>query len=484
MPLAVAPGLLLLLLASGARGALEVSVPVSLVRAPPGSDVLLGCHFSVGGPVDLRQLVVQWRLGSRLVAEFDDVLSYPRAGASLSLEGLRVGNASLLLPRVGDADAGLYTCMVIVPPSRESRQVELRVEAPPRVSVSGTVVRAGELSTVTCSVSSFYPGSVSVTWLQDRQVVGGPETPPVQPGPDGLYSTTSIFPLVPSIPDADAGYSCRVEHVALWEPIQESFRLIVLSPPRLAPQTVVTPEGLGALQVRVSGYYPPNITVEWLRDGAILPSRESPPTREPDGTFTLHSSYILDRPEPDSRVTFTCRVRHPALSTPLEQRVTWREHETCHAQVWLSLWLVTVLLLGVLLLCIGYRSCRISMSPIGIERWPESSVTRLHCEVEGRLRAGDSLTWERQDPGKQPGHPGELSPLMSKLEQQHVVTRRLPLGLGRQRLTSVLTVRTSSAEETFSCTFRPGTRDMRQRHITIPSLQGGSPPLDGDRTVL
>ncbi|XP_053871087.1 programmed cell death 1 ligand 1-like isoform X2 [Malaclemys terrapin pileata] len=114
-------------------GALVVSVPTSPVRAQPGSDLLLGCHFSVGGTVDMELLVVQWKLGGRLVAEFDSTPSYPRAGASLSLEGLRVGNASLLLPRVGGADAGLYTCMVIHSPSRESRQVELRVEDPAKL---------------------------------------------------------------------------------------------------------------------------------------------------------------------------------------------------------------------------------------------------------------------------------------------------------------------------------------------------------------
>lgn len=105
-----------------------VSVPSSRVQTQPGSDVLLGCHFFMGVPVELMELVVQWKLGNRLVAEFDNIPSYRRPGASLSREGLQVGNASLLLPRVGGADAGLYTCVVIVPPSRESRQVELRVE--------------------------------------------------------------------------------------------------------------------------------------------------------------------------------------------------------------------------------------------------------------------------------------------------------------------------------------------------------------------
>ncbi|KAH1172009.1 tyrosine-protein phosphatase non-receptor type substrate 1-like [Mauremys mutica] len=501
MPLAVAPGLLLLLLlASGTRGALVVSVPASPVRAQPGSDLLLGCHFSVGGAVDMQALVVQWKLGDRLVAEFDEVLSYPRAGARLFLDELRVGNASLLLPRVGGADAGLYTCSVIHSPSRESQQLELRVEAPPRVSVSGTVVRAGELSNVTCSVSHFYPKSVIVTWLRDKQVVGGPETPHAQLGPDGLYSATSILQLVPSISLADANYSCQVQHVALGAPIQELFRLSVLSPPSLTLQTVVTPEGLGALHVRVSGYYPPNITVDWLRDGEILPSMESLPTREPDGSFTLHSGYILDGPEPDTRVTFTCRVQHPALSTPLGQSITWKETNVISPDrtpkkepepsphnplVWKSLCLATWVLLGVALGCFVYWSYHhISMSPIRAwECWPKGGVTVLLCGVEGRLRDTDSLTWRNLRLGKVlgPGQPGELSAL--KPEQHHVVTWRRRLRLGRQQLMSVLTVQTPCDEESFSCTFRPSTRDMQQRQITIPGVAAGGPPLDGDTSV-
>ncbi|XP_065278157.1 tyrosine-protein phosphatase non-receptor type substrate 1-like [Emys orbicularis] len=446
----------------------------------------------------MEVLVVQWNLGGRLVAEFDSTLSYHRAGASLSLEGLRVGNASLLLPRVGGADSGLYTCMVIHSPSRESRQVELRVEAPPHVSVSGTVVRAREQSNVTCIVSGFYPGSVNVVWLRDDKVMGVPETPPAQLGPDGLYSMTSILRLVPNISDADANYSCRVQHVALGAPIQEPFRLSVLSRPSLTLQTVVTPEGLGALQVQVSGYYPPDITVEWLRDGAILPSIESLPTREPDGSFTLRSCYILDRPEPDTRVAFTCRVQHPALPTPLEQRVTWKETDVISQDrtpnkgpepsptlVWMWLWLAMVPPLLVVLLCIGYRSYRISMSSIRVwECWPEGSVTALLCEAEGRLRARDSLTWASLPQGKElgPGQPRELSTLMPKPEQHRMVTWRRNLGLGRRRLTSVLTIQTPRNKDTFSCTFQ-GARGMKQTHITIPGVAAGGPLLDGDMAI-
>uniref|UniRef100_A0A8C8SBB9 Ig-like domain-containing protein n=1 Tax=Pelusios castaneus TaxID=367368 RepID=A0A8C8SBB9_9SAUR len=113
----------------GTHGALQVSVPHSMVQSRPGCNVLLGCNFSVAEEsVSLSHLVVQWKLGEHLVAEYDDTLSYGREGARLSEEGLRHGNASLLLPRVGHADAGLYTCSVIYTPNQQSGAVTLHVE--------------------------------------------------------------------------------------------------------------------------------------------------------------------------------------------------------------------------------------------------------------------------------------------------------------------------------------------------------------------
>uniref|UniRef100_A0A8C8SD24 Ig-like domain-containing protein n=1 Tax=Pelusios castaneus TaxID=367368 RepID=A0A8C8SD24_9SAUR len=112
-----------------AGNALHISVSPSPVRARPGSDVLLGCQLSVeGGSVDLKHLVVQWKLGEQLVAEYDDTLWYGREGARLSKEGLQHGNASLLLPRVGAADTGVYMCFIIYTLNHQSGEVELRLE--------------------------------------------------------------------------------------------------------------------------------------------------------------------------------------------------------------------------------------------------------------------------------------------------------------------------------------------------------------------
>uniref|UniRef100_A0A8C8S299 Ig-like domain-containing protein n=1 Tax=Pelusios castaneus TaxID=367368 RepID=A0A8C8S299_9SAUR len=123
-----------------AGDALQVSVPLSPVRAQPGSDVLLGCNFSMAmGSVDLQRLVVQWRLGGQLVAEYDDTPSYHRAGARLSEEELQHGNASLLLPRVWDTDAGLYTCSIIYTPNHWLSSLLLKINSEGCSSTSQSV---------------------------------------------------------------------------------------------------------------------------------------------------------------------------------------------------------------------------------------------------------------------------------------------------------------------------------------------------------
>lgn len=51
-----------------------------------------------------------------------------RQGAEMSEERLRVGDASLLLPQLQDADSGVYTCLVIFTPEKEEGSFELKVE--------------------------------------------------------------------------------------------------------------------------------------------------------------------------------------------------------------------------------------------------------------------------------------------------------------------------------------------------------------------
>ncbi|XP_075774050.1 programmed cell death 1 ligand 1-like [Pelodiscus sinensis] len=126
------PALLLGLgLLRGCAGKLAVETDASPVRAQVGDDVVLKCQFSVPEPpVDLSQLVVQWfHRGGQLV-EFDGVVSESRPGATLSMEGLRSGNAALHLSKVTPQSAGNYRCYVTYAPDVRIKQVVLQVEDP------------------------------------------------------------------------------------------------------------------------------------------------------------------------------------------------------------------------------------------------------------------------------------------------------------------------------------------------------------------
>ncbi|XP_043931977.1 uncharacterized protein LOC122805775 [Protopterus annectens] len=78
-----------------------------------GHAVLLPCYFSVDSEtVNLNQLVVQWQHGENDIAKFMNNNLFIKRRAWLSVDGLKKGNASLLLFDVSPADTGDYTCDV------------------------------------------------------------------------------------------------------------------------------------------------------------------------------------------------------------------------------------------------------------------------------------------------------------------------------------------------------------------------------------
>uniref|UniRef100_A0A8C4XB24 Ig-like domain-containing protein n=1 Tax=Erpetoichthys calabaricus TaxID=27687 RepID=A0A8C4XB24_ERPCA len=78
-----------------------------------GSEVLLQCSFTVtSGAIDVKQLTVTWIQYALTVAKYDqeDLIERPRL--SLNAEGMKSGNASLLIRSVHFDDGGQYRCIV------------------------------------------------------------------------------------------------------------------------------------------------------------------------------------------------------------------------------------------------------------------------------------------------------------------------------------------------------------------------------------
>ncbi|NXE17255.1 DMB protein, partial [Lophotis ruficrista] len=71
------------------------------------------------------------------------------------------------------------------------------------------------------------------------------------------------------------------------------------------------------LTCHVWGFYPPEVTVIWLRNGDVLGPGDHPPASAvPAGDWTYHTRVTLAA-APASGDTFTCSVQHAALDRPL-----------------------------------------------------------------------------------------------------------------------------------------------------------------------
>ncbi|KAH0626558.1 hypothetical protein JD844_001616 [Phrynosoma platyrhinos] len=219
----------LLCLRTATSAVLRVTVSPSVIHANPGSAVMLPCHISgTPKPIDLENLAVKWLKGSNVIATYEDKFETNRPGAQMATEKLvQEGDATLLLPRVQDTDDGVYTCSVIYVPDTAEGKVELKVEVPPQLTHGPTKLQLGKPSSVTCLASGFYPGNISVTWLQDGKIVKGPEQAIAHLTSEGLFNAESVLELIPQIVDDNATISCQINHKAIKAPLREDFQLQV-----------------------------------------------------------------------------------------------------------------------------------------------------------------------------------------------------------------------------------------------------------------
>ncbi|XP_043372965.1 tyrosine-protein phosphatase non-receptor type substrate 1-like isoform X2 [Dermochelys coriacea] len=108
-------------------------------------------------------------------------------------------------------------------------------------------------------------------------------------------------------------YQCLIIHST--DRGEQSLHLAVLAEPTVAVPTKAVLRGeQNLLKCSMSGFYPVNIMVTWLRAGEVLPASLLPaPQRNPDGTFNVSSSLTFQPTEQDQGVTFSCQVQHEAL---------------------------------------------------------------------------------------------------------------------------------------------------------------------------
>nr|XP_033803065.1 uncharacterized protein LOC117361603 [Geotrypetes seraphini] len=110
---------------------LQVIVSESPVKAKVGDDVLLKCQLVVDQPpVDVSQLMIQWFHRGGMILEYDENLNIRDSYATMSLEELQNGNASLILPNIKPNRAGNYRCYVYYTTGSSMKEIVLEIEDP------------------------------------------------------------------------------------------------------------------------------------------------------------------------------------------------------------------------------------------------------------------------------------------------------------------------------------------------------------------
>ncbi|KAE8577599.1 hypothetical protein XENTR_v10022969 [Xenopus tropicalis] len=119
---------------------------------------------------------------------------------------------------------------------------------------------------------------------------------------------------------SDGGtYSCSVTYGTEWQ--EKEIRLEIQAPPQInITNKLVTENKESALSAAITGFYPVDIDIKWLREGEILAGgTELPPQRNADGTYRVTSTVTIVPTEGNRNQNFSIRVQHESLSAPLQE---------------------------------------------------------------------------------------------------------------------------------------------------------------------
>ncbi|KAJ6652543.1 hypothetical protein lerEdw1_011449 [Lerista edwardsae] len=242
------------------------------------------------------------------------------------------------------------------------------------------------LTLLVCSVDSFFPAKINVTWLRNGQEEDEGRVVSTDLIRNGDW-TFSMQVMLEAQPERGDVYACRVEHASLpepssvqWEPQSDSARskmwtgvvglLLGLAfavpglalylkskkgdgsswgPPSLSLQLQITPTDADPsssphtlLVCSVDSFFPAKIKITWLRNGQEEDEGRVVSTgliRNGDWTFSVQ---VMLETQPERGDVYACRVEHASLPEPTS--VQWEpQSDSARSKMWAG---VVGLLLG------------------------------------------------------------------------------------------------------------------------------------------
>ncbi|XP_073492210.1 uncharacterized protein [Aquarana catesbeiana] len=211
------PDFFFLLLLHRSCSALDV-VGTKTHNALIGSTTVIPCSFTVDSPpINPQFLAILWQYEEKELVRYDNKEKSATPRMSIDEKETRQGNASLTIHNVTIDDQGTYKCLVIYSPDRKVKEIQLNIQAEPKITFFSSY--NGDKEIFVCEVKEFYPEAVEIKWLID-----GKMTEPSRRNADGTYNKWDHF-LISGNQKKPNKISCVVEHETLDSPLMENLKV-------------------------------------------------------------------------------------------------------------------------------------------------------------------------------------------------------------------------------------------------------------------
>uniref|UniRef100_A0A8W4F8U6 Ig-like domain-containing protein n=1 Tax=Sus scrofa TaxID=9823 RepID=A0A8W4F8U6_PIG len=305
-------------------------------RDTSGPNVALGCLASSYFP---EPVTVTWNSGALTsgVHTFPSVLQ-PSGLYSLS---------SMVTVPASSLSSKSYTCNVNHPATttKVDKRVGERLRRPcpicpacegpgpsafifpPKPKDTLMISRTPKVTCVVVDVSQENP-EVQFSWYVDGVEVHTAQTRPKEEQFNSTYRVVSVLPIQHQDWLNGKEFKCKVNNKDLPAPIT---RIISKAKGQtrepqvytLPPPTEELSRSKLSVTCLITGFYPPDIDVEWQRNGQPEPEgnyRTTPPQQDVDGTYFLYSKLAVDKASWQRGDPFQCAVMHEALHNHYTQK--------------------------------------------------------------------------------------------------------------------------------------------------------------------
>nr|AAA51292.1 immunoglobulin gamma-chain [Sus scrofa domesticus] len=198
---------------------------------------------------------------------------------------------------------------------------------PPKPKDTLMISRTPQVTCVVVDVSQENP-EVQFSWYVDGVEVHTAQTRPKEEQFNSTYRVVSVLPIQHQDWLNGPEFKCKVNNKDLPAPIT---RIISKAKGQTRePQVYTLPphaEELSRSKVSITclviGFYPPDIDVEWQRNGQPELEgnyRTTPPQQDVDGTYFLYSKFSVDKASWQGGGIFQCAVMHEALHNHYTQK--------------------------------------------------------------------------------------------------------------------------------------------------------------------